>query len=144
MARTDKLGDFALTEPEHGSDFVSLETSARPDGDTYVLNGAKRWIGLGTVADVVVVWARDTDDGKVNGFLVDPASAGFEADVIEGKAALRAVWQADIALSACASPRRAGSPGPTASRTRPRCCARPDRPADGRRWATPSPPTTRR
>ena len=75
MARTDKLGAFALTEPEHGSDSVSLETSARRDGETYVLNGAKRWIGLATVADVVVVWARDTEDGKVKGFLVDPSDA---------------------------------------------------------------------
>src|SRR6185503_80708 len=73
MARTDKLGAFALTEPVHGSDSVSLETSARRDGETYLLNGAKRWIGLATVADVVVVWARDTEDGKVKGFLGDTA-----------------------------------------------------------------------
>ena len=99
MARTDKLGAFALTEPEHGSDSVSLETSARRDGETYLLNGAKRWIGLATVADVVVVWARDTEDGKVKGFLVDPSDPGFQASVIEGKGALRAAWQADITLS---------------------------------------------
>src|SRR6476660_5980153 len=88
MARTDKLGAFALTEPEHGSDSVSLETSARRDGETYLLNGAKRWIGLATVADVLVVWARDTEDGKVKGFLVDPSDPGFQASVIEGKGAL--------------------------------------------------------
>jgi glutaryl-CoA dehydrogenase len=98
MARMEKLGAFALTEPEHGSDSVALETSARRDGDTYVLDGAKRWIGLGTVADVVVVWARDEADGKVKGFLVDPSDPGYRASVIEGKAALRAVWQADIEL----------------------------------------------
>jgi glutaryl-CoA dehydrogenase len=64
-------------EPEHGSDSVALESSARRDGDAWVLNGAKRWIGNGSVGDVVVVWARDVDDGQVKGFLVEkgtPAS----------------------------------------------------------------------
>ena len=111
MARTDKLGAFALTEPEHGSDSVSLETSARRDGETYVLNGAKRWIGLATVADVVVVWARDTEDGKVKGFLVDPSDSGFQASVIEGKGALRAAWQADITLSDVRVPAEDRLPG---------------------------------
>jgi len=63
MARLDKIGAFALTEPDHGSDSVALETSARRDGDSWILNGAKKWIGNGSIADVVVVWARDTDDG---------------------------------------------------------------------------------
>ena len=62
MARCEALGAFALTEPEHGSDSIALETSARRDGDSYVLDGSKKWIGNGTVADVVVVWARDTED----------------------------------------------------------------------------------
>jgi glutaryl-CoA dehydrogenase len=98
MARMESIGAFALTEPEHGSDSVGLETSARRDGDEYIINGAKRWIGLATLADVTVVWARDTDDGQVKGFLVERDTPGFDASVIEGKAALRAVWQADIAL----------------------------------------------
>src|SRR6201999_700505 len=78
MARFDKLGAFALTEPDHGSDSVALETTAREDGDAYVINGAKRWIGNGTVADVVVVWARG-EDGQVHGFLVetDPPTPGY-------------------------------------------------------------------
>jgi glutaryl-CoA dehydrogenase len=59
MARVELTGAFALTEPNHGSDSVALETRARRDGDEYVLHGAKRWIGNGSVADVVVVWARD-------------------------------------------------------------------------------------
>src|SRR6185437_2679153 len=63
MATMSKLGAFALTEPDHGSDSVALETSARPDGDGWILDGAKRWIGLGTLADLVVVWARSTVDG---------------------------------------------------------------------------------
>ena len=57
MARLEKIGAFALTEPEHGSDSVALETSARRDGDSYVINGDKKWIGNGSIADVVVVWA---------------------------------------------------------------------------------------
>jgi glutaryl-CoA dehydrogenase len=99
MARMTKLGAFALTEPDHGSDSVALETSASPDGDGgWVLNGRKRWIGLGTVADLVVVWARNTDDGQVNGSVVEKGAAGYQAQVIEGKVSLRAVWQADITL----------------------------------------------
>jgi glutaryl-CoA dehydrogenase len=98
MARMDKLGAFALTEPEHGSDSVALETSARPVNGEWVLNGRKRWIGLGTVADLVVVWARSTEDGQVNAFVVEKGSPGFEAQVIPGKISLRAVWQADITL----------------------------------------------
>ncbi len=97
MARLEKLGAFALTEPNHGSDSVALETSARLDGDEYVIDGAKRWIGNGSVADVIVVWARG-DDGQVHGFLVEKGTAGYEAQVIEGKGSLRAVWQAQIAL----------------------------------------------
>ena len=98
MARFDKLGAFALTEPDHGSDSVALETTAREDGDAYVINGAKRWIGNGTVADVVVVWARG-EDGQVQGFLVEKATPGYDAQVIEGKGSLRAVWQAHITLT---------------------------------------------
>ena len=56
---------------------MALETSAAPDGDGWVLNGSKRWIGLGTVADLVVVWARSTQDGKVGAFVVEKGSAGL-------------------------------------------------------------------
>ena len=98
MARCEALGAFALTEPEHGSDSIALETSARRDGESYVLNGSKKWIGNGTIADVVVVWARDTDDGQVKGFLVEKGTQGYRARRIEGKGSLRAVWQAEIEL----------------------------------------------
>jgi glutaryl-CoA dehydrogenase len=97
MARLDKLGAFALTEPDHGSDSVALETTARRDHDTYVINGAKRWIGNGSVADVIVVWAR-AEDGQVKGFLVEKGTPGYHAEVIEGKGSLRAISQADITL----------------------------------------------
>ncbi len=110
MARLEQLGAFALTEPNHGSDSVMLETSARRAGDSYVLNGAKRWIGSGSVADVVVVWARD-EDGKVGGFLVEGGTPGYDAKVIEGKGSLRAIWQAQIALEDVEVPEENRLPG---------------------------------
>jgi glutaryl-CoA dehydrogenase len=99
LARVEKFGAFALTEPEHGSDAVVLATSARREGGTWVLRGTKRWIGNGSIADVVVVWARDEADGQVKGFLVEPADApGWFAVRIDGKGAVRSVWQAEITL----------------------------------------------
>jgi glutaryl-CoA dehydrogenase len=97
MARMEKLGAFALTEPDHGSDSVILETTARRDGDEYVIDGAKRWIGNGSLADVVVMWARD-EDGQVGGFLIENGTPGYDGQVIEGKGSLRAIWQAHITL----------------------------------------------
>ena len=98
MARLEKIGAFALTEPDHGSDSAGLETTARREGEEYVIDGEKRWIGNGTIADVIVVWAR-TEDGEVNGFLVEKDSPGLQTSVITGKASVRAMWQADIRLS---------------------------------------------
>jgi glutaryl-CoA dehydrogenase len=99
MAKLEKIGAFGLTEPEHGSDSVSLETTARLDGDEYVLNGAKRWIGNASIADVTIIWARN-DDGDVGAYLVPKGTPGFDAaTVIGGKIGKRAVWQAEIALS---------------------------------------------
>ena len=99
MARMETIGAFALTEPEHGSDSVSLETTARSAGDDFVLNGAKRWIGNASFADVVVVWARD-EQGDVGAYLVPRGTPGFDAGtVIPHKIGKRAVWQAEIALT---------------------------------------------
>ncbi len=111
MARMESLGAFALTEPDHGSDSVSLETTARRDGGDYVIDGAKRWIGNGSIADVVVVWARDTDDGQVKGFLVEHGTPGYNARVIEGKGSVRSVWQAEIELSGVRVPSDSRLPG---------------------------------
>ena len=111
MARLEAIGAFALTEPDHGSDSIALETSARRDGDSYVIDGRKKWIGNGTIADVVVVWARDTEDGQVKGFLVEKGTPGYEARRIEGKGSLRAVWQAEIDLRAVRVPTENRLPG---------------------------------
>jgi glutaryl-CoA dehydrogenase len=97
MARMEKIGAFGLTEPSHGSDAVALETRAGREGDAYVLDGAKRWIGNASFADVTIIWARD-DDGNVGGFLVEMGTPGFETEVMTGKVAKRAVWQTDITL----------------------------------------------
>ncbi len=98
MARLEKQGAFGLTEPEHGSDAVALETRAHRDGNAYVINGAKRWIGGASYADVTIIWARD-DNGDVGGFLVEKGTPGFDAKVITGKVAKRASSQADITLT---------------------------------------------
>jgi glutaryl-CoA dehydrogenase len=110
MARLEKLGAFALTEPDHGSDSVALATSARREGGSYVLTGAKRWIGNGSLADVVVVWARG-EDGQVQGFLVEKGTPGYHATVIEGKGSLRAIWQAQIELDDVRVPAENRLPG---------------------------------
>ncbi|GAA2035199.1 acyl-CoA dehydrogenase family protein [Pseudokineococcus marinus] len=105
MRRAEAVGAFALTEPDHGSDVAGgLATSARRDGDAWVLDGAKRWIGNACFADVVVVWARDVADGQVKGFLVEKGTPGFTATPIRGKTALRAVENADITLEGCRVP----------------------------------------
>ena len=111
MARMELIGAFGLTEPGHGSDAVALETRARRDGDAWVLDGAKRWIGNASFADVVVIWARD-EEGNVGGFLVPKGTGGFSASVMTGKASKRAVWQADVTLEGVRVPldhRLAGS-----------------------------------
>jgi glutaryl-CoA dehydrogenase len=100
MAALRQTGAFALTEPDHGSDSIALETSARRDGDGWVLNGRKRWIGNGDAADIVVIFARDTADGAVKAFVMQRNEGalpdGYRADVIRGKMGKRAIQQADL------------------------------------------------
>lgn len=98
MARLEKQGAFGLTEPGHGSDAVALETRAHRDGNAYVINGAKRWIGGASYADVTIIWARD-NNGDVGGFLVEKGTPGLETKVITGKVAMRASSHADITLT---------------------------------------------
>ena len=99
MARGELIGAFGLTEPLAGSDTAKgLRTTATRHGDTWVLDGAKRWIGNATFADVVVIWAKDTADDQVKGFLVRKGTPGFTATKIERKQSLRIVQNADIVL----------------------------------------------
>src|ERR1700742_248657 len=101
-AGREQIGAFGLTEPHGGSDVAGgLETTARRDGGRWVLNGAKKWIGNGTFADLVIIWARDLDDDKVKGFVVEKGTPGFSATKMEGKLALRMVQNADITLDDC-------------------------------------------
>lgn len=94
-----KIGAFGLTEPLGGSDVAGgTRTTAQRDGDTWILNGDKRWIGNATFADWVVIYARDLADNQVKGFLVDTALPGFSATKIENKISLRTVQNADIVL----------------------------------------------
>ena len=97
MAAGEAIGCFGLTEPTAGSDPGSMKTFARRDGDDWVINGAKRWIGLASVAKVAVIWAQ-TDDG-VRGFVVPTDTPGFTATPIEPKLSMRASIQCDIELT---------------------------------------------
>lgn len=104
MGQMQKIGAFALTEPRHGSDSAQLETTARRDGDSWVINGAKRWIGNGSMAHLVIIFARDVADGNVKAFVMerddprDPANlpTGFSYEVITGKVGKRAILQANL------------------------------------------------
>ncbi|GAB3205502.1 acyl-CoA dehydrogenase family protein [Marinactinospora thermotolerans] len=115
MARMERIGAFALTEPQSGSDIAGgLATTARREGDEWVLDGRKKWIGNATFADLVVVWARDVADGQIKGFVVPGDAPGFTATTIENKIALRIVQNAEITLDGVRVPeadRLAGATG---------------------------------
>jgi glutaryl-CoA dehydrogenase len=99
MARMEKIGAFGLTEPEVGSGAArGLGTTARRDGDGWVLNGQKKWIGNATFADYVIIWARDTEDNQVKGFVVEKGTPGFAATKMRDKMALRVVQNAHLTL----------------------------------------------
>jgi len=100
MARWDTIGAFGLTEPDVGSGASGgLTTTARRDGDGWVLNGRKKWIGNATFADLTVIWARDENDKQVKGFVVEKDTPGFSTEKIENKIALRVVQNALITLA---------------------------------------------
>jgi glutaryl-CoA dehydrogenase len=114
MAAGDLIGCFGLTEPTAGSDPASMLTHAVRDGSGWVLNGAKRWIGLASIADVAVIWAK-TDEG-IRGFLVPTATPGFTATAIEPKLSMRASIQCDITLTDVRLPSDAALPDATGLR----------------------------
>ena len=100
LASAEVLGAFGLTEPLSGSDAAQgLRTTATRDGDNWVLNGAKRWIGNGSISDITIIWAKDSDDGQVKGFIVPTSTPGYVGTRIENKQALRIVQNADITLT---------------------------------------------
>jgi len=102
MARFEKIGAFGLTEPLVGSGTAGgLTTTAKRNGDTWVLNGQKKWIGNATFSDLTIIWARDLDDDQVKGFIVEKETAGFAAEKIENKMALRVTQNALITLTDC-------------------------------------------
>lgn len=113
IATAQVLGSFALTEPDHGSDSVSLETTAVRDGGQWVINGHKRWIGNGASGGITIVWARNPEDNQVKGFIVEQESPGYTGVPIAGKGGIRAIHQADITLENVRVPADAQLPGVT-------------------------------
>ncbi|MCX6501735.1 MAG: acyl-CoA dehydrogenase family protein [Microbacterium sp.] len=116
LARAEVLGSFALTEPDHGSDSVSLETVARREGDEWVIRGTKKWIGNGASGGITFVWARVDDPdapehGAVRCFLVEQSTPGYTGTVITGKASLRGIFQAHIVFDDVRVPADAVLPG---------------------------------
>jgi glutaryl-CoA dehydrogenase len=99
MARMELIGAFGLTEPDHGSDIArGVRTTARREGDDWVLNGQKKWIGNASFADLVIIWAKDVETDRVLGFVVEKDTPGFTTVDLEDKIALRAVQNALITL----------------------------------------------
>jgi len=102
MARMEKIGSFGLTEPLVGSGASGgLGTTARREGDTWILNGQKKWIGNSTWGDLTIIWARDLGDGQVKGFIVENNTPGFTVEKIHHKMALRVVQNGLITLQDC-------------------------------------------
>jgi glutaryl-CoA dehydrogenase len=97
MHTGEAIGCFGLTEPDAGSDPGSMRTAAKRDGSDWILNGSKMWITNGTIADVAVVWAR-TEDGEINGFLVERGMKGFEAPEMHKKMSLRASVTSELVM----------------------------------------------
>jgi glutaryl-CoA dehydrogenase len=117
MAAMELIGAFGLTEPDHGSDVArGIRTTARRDGDSWVLDGKKKWIGNASFADLVVIWAKDVDEGRVLGFVVEKDTAGFTAVDLEDKIALRAVQNAEITLEGVRVPEENRLQGATSFR----------------------------
>ena len=111
MAAGEAIGCFGLTEPDSGSDPSSMRTTARRDGDDWVLGGTKMWITNGSIADVAVIWAQ-TEDG-IRGFVVDTKTPGYQARTLDRKMSLRASITAEIVLDNVRLPGSAALPGVT-------------------------------
>ncbi|WP_143306785.1 acyl-CoA dehydrogenase family protein [Chitinophaga vietnamensis] len=102
MQQLQTIGAFGLTEPEVGSGTAGgLTTTAKREGDTWIINGQKKWIGNATFADVIVIWARDLDDNQVKGFLLRKDTPGFSVEKMHDKMALRIVQNGLITMKDC-------------------------------------------
>jgi glutaryl-CoA dehydrogenase len=139
MAKGKAIGCFGLTEPEAGSDPASMKTFARKEGSSWVINGSKRWIGMGSIADVAVLWARTDEEGNpVRGFVVPTSTPGFEARDITGKFSMRSSIQCDLTFEEMRLPESAmlpdikGLKGPLPALTRR------GTESSGARWAPPA------
>ena len=105
MQRLEKIGAFGLTEPNVGSAVAGgLETTCRREGDVWILNGQKKWIGNATFADLVIIWAQDEENHQVKGFIVEKDTLGFKAEKQKNKMALRPVQNALIIMENCEIP----------------------------------------
>lgn len=105
MQKLEAIGAFGLTEPNVGSGAAGgLETTCKKEGDVWILNGQKKWIGNATFSDITIIWARDTETNQVKGFIVRKENPGFKAEKIENKMALRTVQNALITLTNCEVP----------------------------------------
>jgi glutaryl-CoA dehydrogenase len=109
LAHAEAIGCFGLTEPDFGSNPAGMRTTARKDGDSYVLNGAKAWITNGSIADVAVVWAKL--DGVIRGFLLEKGTKGFSTFEHKGKMSLRASVTSQLAFEDCRIPAENILPG---------------------------------
>lgn len=102
MQKFEKIGAFGLTEPEVGSGAAGgLTVTCKKTPEGWILNGQKKWIGNATFADLVIIWARDLDDGEVKGFIVEKDNPGYSVEKIKGKMALRIVQNGLITLKDC-------------------------------------------
>ena len=105
MAKGELIGCFGLTEPDFGSNPAGMITTARKDGDSYILNGTKMWITSGSIADLAIVWAKVPDkDGRIHGFIVEKGTPGFTARDIHKKFSLRASVTSELHFEDCRVP----------------------------------------
>ena len=125
MARLEKIGCFGLTEPLVGSGTGGgLTTTAKREGDTWIINGEKRWIGNAPWGDVSIIWARDVADGQVKGFIVEnKTTPGFNVDKIENKIALRVVQNGLSRWRTAACRTKTGFQADNSFRDTRECCA---------------------
>src|SRR5690606_36179332 len=107
MQKMEVLGAFGLTEPEVGSGAAGgLATTCKREGDEWILNGQKKWIGNATFSDITIIWARDLEDQQVKGFIVKKENPGFHPEKMENKMALRTVQNALITMKDCRIPEK--------------------------------------